>query len=99
MLHQSMFNGTVEVEVENMTSQHIGVLIPATLLKWLDEEAEKRGMTRSRTVATILLEQSGLDLELPSRGRRIETERKKAIREIGEVTGQVPIPGVNLPFY
>jgi len=82
-----------------MISQHVGVLIPAKLLEWLDEEAEKRGMTRSRTVATILLEQSGLDLELPPRGRRIETERKRAIREIGEATGQVPIPGSNLPYY
>jgi len=74
----------------------IGVVLPLPLLEWLDIKAKANGLTRSRMVATILLEQSGLDIELRHQGRCIESERKRATREITKATGQVPIGNPNL---
>ena len=68
-----------------MRSTTIGVVIPIQLLDWLDLKAKANGMTRSRMVAQMLLEESGLD-----------TARKQATREIADVTGQIPIGTPNL---
>lgn len=79
-----------------MASTTIGVVIPTQLLDWLDLKAKALGMTRSRMVAQMLLEESGLDLELSIQGRSLNTARKQATREIADVTGQVPIGNPNL---
>lgn len=79
-----------------MRSTTIGVVVPLPLLDWIDEQAKERSLTRSRYIAQMLLDASGLDLALKVQGRCVDTERKRATREIGEATGQVPIGSPNL---
>jgi len=79
-----------------MSSTTIGVIIPSALLMWLDERAKARGVTRSRLVAQMILDESGLDLVLSVQGRSLNTAKKQATREIADATGQVPIGNPNL---
>ena len=79
-----------------MHSTTIGVVVPTGLVDWLDARAKARGVTRSRLVAQMILDESGLDLELAVQGRSLNTAKKQATREIAEVTGQVPIGAPNL---
>jgi len=79
-----------------MRSTTIGVVVPIQLLDWIDERAKSVNLTRSRFIAQMLLDASGLNLTLSVQGRNVDTERKRATREIGEVTGQVPIGTPNL---
>lgn len=68
----------------------VGFACPVELDQWLRAEAARRGLTKSRLVATILLDVSGLDITLQHPGRPAETARQRDIREIEEATGQVP---------
>lgn len=79
-----------------MHSMTIGVVIPTELVDWLDARAKARGVTRSRLVAQMILDESGLDLELAVQGRSVNSARKQATREIADVTGQIPIGNPNL---
>ena len=79
-----------------MASTTIGVIVPIPLLSWLDARAKARGVTRSRLVAQMILDESGLDLELAVQGRSLNTAKKQATKEIAEATGQVPIGAPNL---
>lgn len=79
-----------------MRSTTIGVVVPIQLLDWLDGVAKAEHTTRSRYVAQMLLNASGLDLELVYPGRKIESERKRATRDIAAITGQTPIGSPNL---
>lgn len=79
-----------------MRSTTIGVVVPSELANWIDAAAQEKNLTRSRFIAQILLEASGLDLLLSTQGRSVDTERKRATREIGAATGQVPIGSPNL---
>ena len=79
-----------------MRSTTIGVVVPLPLLDWIDEAAKAKSLTRSRFIAQMLLDASGLDLALKIRGRCVDTERKRATREIAAATGQVPIGSPNL---
>jgi len=79
-----------------MHSTTIGVVIPIGLVDWLDARAKARGLTRSRLVAQMILDESGLDIELAVQGRSVNSARKQATREIADVTGQMPIGSPNL---
>lgn len=79
-----------------MRSTTIGIVVPLQLLDWIDEKAVSVGLTRSRYVAQLLVDASGLDIELAVQGRSLNTAKKRATREIAEATGQVPIGSPNL---
>lgn len=72
-------------------STPIGFACPLPLAQWLEEEAERRQLSKSRLIATILLEASGLDIELQKPGRPTESAYQKNVREIAAETGQTPI--------
>jgi len=72
-------------------STPVGFACPIALDEWLKKTSEVRGLSKSRLIATILLEASGLEIELQKPGRPTETVYQKNVREIAAETGQVPI--------
>lgn len=79
-----------------MAGEHVGVIMPKQLIQWVDEEAQRRGVTRSRCVNEIINEVSGLDVPLRRQGRK-PSAHKEALKEIEDATGQVLAPGSRLP--